>query len=107
MLLGFAIAAARRVARAGLSSPAASFAHSLDAFRVLGRCPRAAARIVGWVGLAMALRIAAAAGIAAAFGIDRPLAAALLIIPALDLAGLLPLTPGNVGRRRARPSRLH
>jgi uncharacterized membrane protein YbhN (UPF0104 family) len=45
----------------------------------------------------MALRVAAATGIAAAFGIDRPLAAAVLIIPALDLAGILPLTPGNVG----------
>ena len=45
----------------------------------------------------MALRLAAAAAIAAAFGVDRPLAAALLIIPALDLAGILPLTPGNVG----------
>ena len=31
-----------------------AFAHALDAFRVLGRCPRAAAQIVGWVGLAMA-----------------------------------------------------
>ena len=45
----------------------------------------------------MALRIAAATGIAAAFGVDQPLVAALLIIPALDLAGILPLTPGNVG----------
>ncbi|HEX4930451.1 MAG TPA: lysylphosphatidylglycerol synthase domain-containing protein, partial [Gaiellaceae bacterium] len=41
--------------------------------------------------------LTAAAGIAAAFGIERPLTAALLVIPALDLAGMLPLTPGNVG----------
>ena len=45
----------------------------------------------------MALRLAAATAIAAAFGVDHPLIAALLIIPALDLAGILPLTPGNVG----------
>ena len=45
----------------------------------------------------MAMRIAAATAIAAAFGVDKPLVAALLIIPALDLAGILPLTPGNVG----------
>jgi uncharacterized membrane protein YbhN (UPF0104 family) len=69
----------------------------LDAFRVVGRCPRVAARLAGWVGLGMALRLAAATGIAAAFGVERPLAAALLIVPALDLAGILPLTPGNVG----------
>ncbi len=79
------------------TQPGSKFAHTLDVFRVLGRCPKAAARIVGWIGLAMALRIGAAAGIAAAFGIENPLTAALLVVPALDLAGLLPLTPGNVG----------
>lgn len=79
------------------TQPGSRWAHYLDVFRVLGRCPRAAARIVGWVGFTMALRLGAAAGIAAAFGVERPLVAALLIIPALDLAGMLPLTPGNVG----------
>ena len=83
--------------RARDSRPGTKFGHALDVFRVLGRCPKAAARIAGWVGLSMALRVTAAAGIAAAFGVDRPLAAAVLIIPALDLAGILPLTPGNVG----------
>ena len=77
--------------------PGSRWAHAFDVFRVLGRCPRAAARIVGWVGFTMALRVGAAAAIAAAFGIDDPLGAALIIIPALDLAGMLPLTPGNVG----------
>jgi uncharacterized membrane protein YbhN (UPF0104 family) len=96
MLLGVAVAAA--VAWCCRNSrPSTRFAHALDAYRMLGSCPRAAAQIAGWIGLAMALRLTAAAGIAAAFGIDNPLAAALLIIPALDLAGLLPLTPGNVG----------
>jgi uncharacterized membrane protein YbhN (UPF0104 family) len=96
MLLGVAIATA--VAwRARNSRPGTRFAHALDAFRVLGRCPRAAAQLAGWIGLGMALRLTAAAGIAAAFGVERPLAAALLIIPVLDLAGLLPITPGNVG----------
>ena len=96
LLLGVAIAAA--VAwRARDSRPGTRFAHALDAFRVLGRCPRAAAQIAGWIGLGMGLRLVAAGAVAAAFGIDRPLAAALLIVPALDLAGLLPITPGNVG----------
>jgi uncharacterized membrane protein YbhN (UPF0104 family) len=79
------------------TKPGTKWQHAFDVFRVLAKCPRAAARIIGWVGLSMALRLGAAAAIAAAFGIERPLAAALLIIPALDLAGLLPLTPGNVG----------
>ena len=96
LLLAAAVAAAIAW-RARDSRPGTKFGHSLDVFRVLGRCPRAAAQIAGWVGLSMGLRVLAATGIAAAFGIDRPLAAAVLIIPALDLAGILPLTPGNVG----------
>ncbi len=96
LLLAAAVAAAIAW-RARDSRPGTKFGHSLDVFRVLGRCPRAAAQIAGWVGLSMGLRVLAATGIAAAFGIDQPLAAAVLIIPALDLAGILPLTPGNVG----------
>src|SRR5438477_322944 len=33
----------------------------------------------------------------AALGIHQPLAAAIVIVPALDIAGLVPITPGNVG----------
>ena len=77
--------------------PSSRLAHALDAFRALGRSPRAAVELVGWVGAATGARVCAAAAVAAAFGISRPLAAALLVVPALDLAGLLPLTPGNVG----------
>jgi uncharacterized membrane protein YbhN (UPF0104 family) len=92
------VAAAAVVAwRARSFEPHGRLAHVLDAFRVLGQCPRAAVRIAAWVGLAMGCRVAAATAIAAAFGVSRPLAAALLIVPALDLAGILPLTPGNVG----------
>ena len=72
-------------------------AHVLDAFAALGRCPRAAGELVVWIGAATAARIGAATAIAAAFGVERPLLAALLVVPALDLAGILPLTPGNVG----------
>ena len=97
VLLLAGVVAAAIAWRARDSRPGTKFGHCLDVFRVLGRCPKAAARIAGWVGLSMALRVTAAAGIAAAFGVDRPLAAAVLIIPALDLAGLLATTPGNVG----------
>jgi uncharacterized membrane protein YbhN (UPF0104 family) len=75
----------------------ARVAHLLDAFRALGRSPRAAAELVGWIGVATTARIGAAAAIAAAFGVERPLLAALLVVPALDLAGILPVTPGNIG----------
>jgi uncharacterized membrane protein YbhN (UPF0104 family) len=96
LLLG-AVVAGVVAWRARDSRPGTRAAHVLDVFRILGRCPKAAVQLAGWVGLAMAAKIGAAAAVAAALGIERPLAAALLVIPALDLAGLLPLTPGNVG----------
>jgi uncharacterized membrane protein YbhN (UPF0104 family) len=72
-------------------------AHLLDAFRELGRRPAASAPLVGWIGVATCARVAGATASAAALGVEQPLHAALLIVPALDLAGLVPLTPGNVG----------
>ena len=71
--------------------------HLLDAFRALGREPRCALRLVAWVALSTAGRLAAATAVGAALGIRDPLAAAVVIVPALDVAGMLPLTPGNFG----------
>jgi uncharacterized membrane protein YbhN (UPF0104 family) len=45
----------------------------------------------------MALRVAAAAAVMASFGVEQPLAAAFLVVPAVQLAAFLPLTPGNIG----------
>ena len=72
-------------------------AHLFDAFGTLGREPRHGLRIVGWITLATAARLGAAASIAAALGVRSPLLAAVLVVPALDLSGMMPLTPGNVG----------
>jgi uncharacterized membrane protein YbhN (UPF0104 family) len=72
-------------------------AHLLEAFRTLGHEPRAAARLVGWLALNVAARVLAATAIGASLGIGAPFAAALVIVPALDVAGMVPLTPGNVG----------
>ncbi|HET7145996.1 MAG TPA: lysylphosphatidylglycerol synthase domain-containing protein [Gaiellaceae bacterium] len=74
-----------------------SGAHLLDAFRELGRDRTAAARLVAWIGLSTLGRLAAATAVAAALGISHPLAAAVVIVPALDIASLLPVTPGNIG----------
>lgn len=54
-------------------------------------------RVATWVAAATAARLVAATAIAAALGVPSPFLAALLVLPAIDLAGLLPLTPGNVG----------
>jgi len=72
-------------------------AHVLDAFRALSRSPLGGARLVGWVAAATAARIGGAAAIAAALGVSHPVLAAVIIVPALDLATIVPLTPGNVG----------
>jgi uncharacterized membrane protein YbhN (UPF0104 family) len=72
-------------------------AHLLDAFRELGREPKRGAHVAVWIAFATTARLGAAASIAAALGIRSPLMAAVLVVPALDLSGAMPLTPGNVG----------
>jgi uncharacterized membrane protein YbhN (UPF0104 family) len=41
--------------------------------------------------------VLASACVGAALGLQHPVDAALVIVPTLELAGLLPLTPGNIG----------
>ena len=69
-------------------------AHLLDAFRELGRHPRQGAVVAAWFVAATVIRLVAAASIAAALGVRAPVAAAAIIIPALDLAGLIPISWG-------------
>jgi len=71
--------------------------HLLDAFRTLAHSRRGSAQLAGWVLAGMLARLAAVAAILISLGIPSPLAAALIVVPALDLAGLVPLTPGNIG----------
>jgi uncharacterized membrane protein YbhN (UPF0104 family) len=78
-------------------APHSRAGHLLDSFRGLGRQPLAAIRIVTWVALSFAGRLAASTAVAAALGIHHPFAAAMVIVPALEIAGTIPLTPGNVG----------
>lgn len=71
--------------------------HFLDALRTLFADRRAAARLLAWLTAGTAARYLAAALACAALGIHAAFAAAIIILPALDLAGLFPVTPGNVG----------
>jgi uncharacterized membrane protein YbhN (UPF0104 family) len=98
LVLGGAVAAAVGVAWLSRGRRARSHvAHVLDAFRGLGRDPLGGLRVVAWFAAATAARLGAAAAIAAALGVHSPLAAAVIIVPALDLASVIPLTPGNLG----------
>lgn len=54
-------------------------------------------RVATWVAGATVARLLAATAVAAALGVHSPLLAALLVLPAIDAAGLIPITPGNIG----------
>lgn len=88
--LVLAAAAATMLARDRV--PRGHAAHVLDAFRELARSPRAGLRIGGWIGAATTTRFVAAVSIAAALDVRSPVTAALIVVPALDLAGLIPLS---------------
>jgi uncharacterized membrane protein YbhN (UPF0104 family) len=96
-LLALGVAAGALALRARRRTATGRVADVLDAFRTLGREPGRGARLICWVAVSVAGRLAAAAAVAAALGIGRPLTAALVIVPALDVAGTFPLTPGNLG----------
>jgi uncharacterized membrane protein YbhN (UPF0104 family) len=97
VLAGLAAAAVTVALLARRREAQSRVAHALDAFRTLGREPRAGLRLLGWTLTAIGLRILGVTAIGAALGIGRPFAAALVIVPALDLAGVVPITPANVG----------
>lgn len=75
----------------------ARLAHVLDAFAAFGRCPRTVVTVGALTLASLTAKICGAAAIAAALGVERPLLIALVIVPAVELAAALPLTPGNVG----------
>ena len=69
----------------------------LSGLAALERSPRALMTVLGWtVGMVLA-RLGATIGVAAALGIPHPLLAALVILPALDVASAFPITPGSIG----------
>jgi uncharacterized membrane protein YbhN (UPF0104 family) len=71
--------------------------HFWSSVRTLTHDPRLAASMLGWTTATALARLVATGAVAAALGLNDPALAALLILPALDLAGAFPLTPGAVG----------
>ena len=72
-------------------------AHVLDAFRELRRSPSDLAAVAGWSLAGAGAKVGAAAAVAGALGVGHPLGASLVIVAAVELAAIMPLTPGNVG----------
>jgi uncharacterized membrane protein YbhN (UPF0104 family) len=92
--LAGAAGAATLVPRLRLPAPVARL---LAPFAALARSPRALARVALWAGAALLARLGAAVCVAAALDIGNPVVVALLVVAAVELAAVLPLTPGNVG----------
>jgi uncharacterized membrane protein YbhN (UPF0104 family) len=96
ILIGVVVVAVVICAR--LSSRARGHIGSLlEVFRTIRRCPSTASTLFGWVTLAFVARVAGAAAIAIALGTPGPVWVALVLVTAMALSGLLPLTPGNFG----------
>jgi uncharacterized membrane protein YbhN (UPF0104 family) len=69
----------------------------LAAFRSLAASPKDLAIVMGWALAGAAAKVAAATAVVSAVGVDHPVRAALVLVPAVELAAILPITPGNVG----------
>jgi uncharacterized membrane protein YbhN (UPF0104 family) len=72
-------------------------AQVLAGFAALERSPRAIAVVLGWTVAMVVARLGATMAAAVALGLPHPVLAALLILPALDVAAAFPITPGSVG----------
>jgi uncharacterized membrane protein YbhN (UPF0104 family) len=89
------LAVAARSSKRWRSHP--RIASLLEGFASLERSPRAIASVLGWTFGMLVARLAATCAVAVALGLPHPVVAALVIMPALDVAAAFPLTPGNLG----------
>jgi uncharacterized membrane protein YbhN (UPF0104 family) len=69
----------------------------LQIFRSIGRAPREGAALFAWIGCSCVARVVAAVAIALALGVPHPFLVAVVLLAAMALAGVFPLTPGNFG----------
>jgi uncharacterized membrane protein YbhN (UPF0104 family) len=72
---------------------AGRFAAALEIFR----SPGTGIELGRWVACSFAARLGATIAIVAAFGIPHALGVSVVLLAAVALAGVLPLTPGNIG----------
>lgn len=72
-------------------------AQAFGSLQALSRSPRHLAVVAGWALAGAVAKIAATAAVLTALGIDNPVRAALIVVPAVELAAVMPVTPGNVG----------
>lgn len=61
------------------------------------RCPRTGLELGRWISISFAARLGATLAVVGSFGIPHALRVSVVLLAALALAALLPLTPGNIG----------
>src|SRR3954454_4126623 len=71
--------------------------HLLDVFAALGRSPRGALTMLGWLAASVAARVVAVGSVDGALGFTAPLSTALVLVPALAVATLVSLSPAGIG----------
>jgi uncharacterized membrane protein YbhN (UPF0104 family) len=96
-LVGIAAALALAARSSGRWRGHPRIARLVDGFASLERSPRAIAAVLGWTTGMLLARFGATCAVAAALGLPHPVLASLVIMPALDVAAAVPLTPGNIG----------
>jgi uncharacterized membrane protein YbhN (UPF0104 family) len=96
-LLGVVAVVALLVATSSRVRAHGRVANVVGGLAELGRSPRRLAAVVGWMLGTVAAQLAATVAIAAALGLPHPFLAALVILPALELASAFPVTPGGIG----------
>jgi uncharacterized membrane protein YbhN (UPF0104 family) len=69
----------------------------LQIFASVARSPREGVALLAWIACSCVARVGAAVAIAMALGVSRPIWVAVVLLAAMSLSGLLPLTPGNFG----------
>ena len=85
---------------AALSAPLRSHARVarlLEGVTALAASPRALVTVTAWTAGMQLTRLGGTIAVAVALGVPHPVLAALVILPALDVAGAIPLTPGSIG----------
>jgi uncharacterized membrane protein YbhN (UPF0104 family) len=70
---------------------------TLATLQGLAGSPRDLVIVAGWALAGATIKIAATAAVVTALGIEHPLRVALIVVPAVELAAVMPITPGNVG----------
>jgi uncharacterized membrane protein YbhN (UPF0104 family) len=91
--LVLAVGAAVAIAARFSTRVAGRTAALLQAFRE----PRRSIDVLGWTTCGLAARLGATVAVVAGLGIPNQLSVAVVLLAAMALAGLVPLTPGNIG----------